>query len=258
MTTEKKAERIALVKSDDGAWRAPCGCRFSYLGEPYTIAWGIRRRTVVEPHWHPCELHAEAEAEIGLLQENIRGMTELDPIFLSKIKDEMKILVGVPQWATAMFVDSFAETLGSAPNYMEITVRHKDKAFVVTLQRKEGKTPHQARMEAEGAALMTRKALQDLYDWQNGPPLPSYEQAWSAAMKQAETVLGTPVPAMPPLPMVLHCPECKQQHIDVGEFATRPHRTHRCTAEAGNGPGCGHEWRPALVRTVGVKELPDG
>jgi hypothetical protein len=40
----------------------------------------------------------------------------------------------------------------------------------------------------------------------------------------------------------LHCPSCSKLHIDEGEFATRPHRTHRCVDDAA-GKGCGHEWR---------------
>lgn len=39
-----------------------------------------------------------------------------------------------------------------------------------------------------------REALQDLYDEQNGPPLIKWEQAWNAAMKQAEAVLANPAP----------------------------------------------------------------
>lgn len=49
--------------------------------------------------------------------------------------------------------------------------------------------------------------------------------------------------------MILHCPECKARHIDVGEFATKVHRTHSCQS-------CGLTWRPAVVATVGVQFLP--
>lgn len=55
-----------------------------------------------------------------------------------------------------------------------------------------------------------------------------------------------------PLRVPLFCPNCGQQHIDVGEFATRVHRTHKCTGEAGNGPGCGHLWRPSAAPTFGI------
>jgi hypothetical protein len=52
-----------------------------------------------------------------------------------------------------------------------------------------------------------------------------------------------------PIPMILHCPECMERHIDVGDFATKPHHTHACQY-------CGMVWRPAIVATVGVRFLP--
>lgn len=52
-----------------------------------------------------------------------------------------------------------------------------------------------------------------------------------------------------PIPMLLVCPECRQRHIDVGDFATKAHHTHACQV-------CGHVWRPAKVATVGVAFLP--
>jgi rubredoxin len=52
-----------------------------------------------------------------------------------------------------------------------------------------------------------------------------------------------------PIPMLLWCPECRARHIDVGEFATKPHHTHACQT-------CGHCWRPAVVHTCGVQFLP--
>lgn len=53
-----------------------------------------------------------------------------------------------------------------------------------------------------------------------------------------------------PIPMLLICPECRETHVDEGIWATRPHRAHQCQH-------CGHEWRPALVPTVGVAKLPE-
>lgn len=46
-------------------------------------------------------------------------------------------------------------------------------------------------------------------------------------------------------PLVLHCPECDARHIDEGDWAARPHKTHLCAA-------CGHEWRPFDHPTVGI------
>jgi hypothetical protein len=57
------------------------------------------------------------------------------------------------------------------------------------------------------------------------------------------------LPAVAPIPMRLHCPHCHALHLDVDEFATKPHHTHACQA-------CGAVWRPAIVPTVGVRFLP--
>lgn len=48
--------------------------------------------------------------------------------------------------------------------------------------------------------------------------------------------------------MELHCPFCHEQHIDEGEWETRPHKTHLCVR-------CEHQWRPANVPTVGVRSI---
>ncbi len=58
-----------------------------------------------------------------------------------------------------------------------------------------------------------------------------------------------PEPSVEPIPMLLWCPGCGMRHEDLGEFATKPHRTHACGQ-------CGMVWRPALVPTVGVRFLP--
>lgn len=52
-----------------------------------------------------------------------------------------------------------------------------------------------------------------------------------------------------PIPMILWCPMCSARHIDVGDFATKPHHTHSCQ-------GCGFTWRQSIVPTVGVQFLP--
>jgi hypothetical protein len=53
-----------------------------------------------------------------------------------------------------------------------------------------------------------------------------------------------------PIPMILHCPECGHQHIDEGEWATRPHKNHLCQF-------CDHLWKPAIIPTVGVINLSE-
>jgi hypothetical protein len=65
------------------------------------------------------------------------------------------------------------------------------------------------------------------------------------------------------VPMVLYCP-AGHQHVDEGEWATRPHKTHQCQRVTPHGEGrfeklpgeiCGLEWRPASFPTVGVAAL---
>ncbi len=52
-----------------------------------------------------------------------------------------------------------------------------------------------------------------------------------------------------PIPMLIICPVCKEQHVDEGEFAIKVHTTHACQS-------CGLLWKPALVPTVGVQFFP--
>lgn len=48
-----------------------------------------------------------------------------------------------------------------------------------------------------------------------------------------------------PVPIATSCPTCGTQHIDEGEWATRPHKTHQCQK-------CGAQWRPHDFPTVGI------
>lgn len=47
------------------------------------------------------------------------------------------------------------------------------------------------------------------------------------------------------IPTLLFCPYCGQQHVDAGEWATKPHRTHLCLH-------CHKTWRPYEVATYGM------
>jgi hypothetical protein len=78
-----------------------------------------------------------------------------------------------------------------------------------------------------------------------------------------------PAPEAKPMPLVLYCP-VGHLHVDKGEWATRPHKTHQCQAriqrfvcleqdgsERYDAAVCGLEWRPADFPTVGVKPTPE-
>jgi|SRR6185437_14894614 len=55
-----------------------------------------------------------------------------------------------------------------------------------------------------------------------------------------------------PIPMVLHCPTCRTQHVDAPEpysgWDNPPHKSHLCAM-------CGAVWRPADVLTTGVAAI---
>lgn len=55
-----------------------------------------------------------------------------------------------------------------------------------------------------------------------------------------------------PVPMILHCPICGTQHIDLPDerigWTNPPHKSHLCLT-------CGCVWRPADVPTTGVEQL---
>jgi predicted RNA-binding Zn-ribbon protein involved in translation (DUF1610 family) len=76
-----------------------------------------------------------------------------------------------------------------------------------------------------------------------GFPIPSQKSDHTREVIMAEDVKPEPVP------MLLWCPECGARHVDVGEFATKPHHTHSCQS-------CGMTWRPAVIPTKGVQFLP--
>jgi len=42
------------------------------------------------------------------------------------------------------------------------------------------------------------------------------------------------------IPVALFCPNCTEQHIDAGEWESRPHRTHLCLF-------CGAEWEVTVI-----------
>lgn len=72
------------------------------------------------------------------------------------------------------------------------------------------------------------------------------EEARIAALRAYEREPGAPIP------MVLHCPRCRMQHVDLPQpekgWTNPPHRSHECQ-------GCGWIWRPADVATTGVDAI---
>lgn len=75
------------------------------------------------------------------------------------------------------------------------------------------------------------------------------DAARSAGTSSSSELAEAAIAVLGPTPMLLWCPSCHTRHVDLGEFATKPHHTHACQ-------GCGMVWRPAIVATVGVQFLP--
>lgn len=93
----------------------------------------------------------------------------------------------------------------------------------------------------QGSAPMPNGCICDPFDYAAlGHMLncPCYDQA-------DETV-----PGIIPVPVILHCPKCLMQHIDVatGEWANPPHKSHLCLS-------CGCIWRPCDAHTMGVASV---
>lgn len=71
-----------------------------------------------------------------------------------------------------------------------------------------------------------------------------------------EAIIAEPWRGRAPVDLVLHCPACGKQHLDVGEFRTRVHRKHLCeNTPEGPKTGCGHLWVPCEYATRGVLEI---
>jgi hypothetical protein len=54
-----------------------------------------------------------------------------------------------------------------------------------------------------------------------------------------------------PIPKSIECPHCGALHVDEGEWAVKPHKTHLCLS-------CTKTFTPFDFYTVGVRELPKG
>ena len=81
-------------------------------------------------------------------------------------------------------------------------------------------------------------------------PLTDDVEPWiaTAIERAARHASATRIPQ--PLPVVLHCPECRAQHIDAPSpgWDNPPHRSHQCAE-------CGCVWRAADVETTGVAHV---
>lgn len=79
-------------------------------------------------------------------------------------------------------------------------------------------------------------------------------QWWGPHTRERPVNVRWPLPVpgltglLKPAPAHLYCPACGLLHVDEGEWATRPHRTHECQRKS-----CKKLWRPFEFPTVGVR-----
>ena len=90
--------------------------------------------------------------------------------------------------------------------------------------------------------------------WKSGLELFAHAQVFHAALDEIDRLSAEPTP----INMILHCPNCGEQHIDAPDkpihpiigkaWDNPPHRSHLCHY-------CNHIWRPADVPTNGVAKI---
>ena len=66
----------------------------------------------------------------------------------------------------------------------------EDDDVCVILDRNEEAHDYEANARLIAAAPELIEALQDLVDWQNGPPLPSYVKGWTESMEKATAAIA--------------------------------------------------------------------
>jgi len=97
------------------------------------------------------------------------------------------------------------------------------------------------RVEVRGDAFVCTDFPSELFNWNQ-----TAIAACVTAFRPTEALSAHPPATGSPVPVTIFCPECAVPHLDEGEWATRPHKTHQCQS-------CGHEWRPFPFATVGVE-----
>jgi len=94
------------------------------------------------------QAESQAAAARVAAQEATADLVRLTSVDLLNITSN-SITMGIPNWAMEFIAQSLAETMESAPNYIEFHCRLEMKDYIITCQRKSGKTPHELRKEAE-------------------------------------------------------------------------------------------------------------
>ena len=145
----------------DGEWTAKCGCAFHYWdGKPIPYpsdysASGFEVGSIammgkISPHWHKCAQHVA-------------------PLSAADAPAPPEALLNDFEITKAVATRPDDDRVG----YHSVAKAQVTKALAYAKSK-------------EGTAL---NVLSDLYDLQNGSPLPKYQKAWERVMAQAQALL---------------------------------------------------------------------
>lgn len=108
-------------------------------------------------------------ADYREVAERMRRVIDKEITLQDMVIENGGVNIAVAHELCGIMADSFLKMLdeGNAPNYIEMQFKKKgdwQPCIIVTVQRAQGKTPHQLRMEAEQTALAAweGKTLRDI------------------------------------------------------------------------------------------------
>lgn len=161
--------------------------------------------------------------------------------------------------STAEQIQEFLNTTGVAEQIGELLTPGRRRALLSQAQL-TSEDPDRSRLEADVQKLWELlDAISTLGDSMkpDAKSVDAYHRRVNAIADKrfevrgvgaGEALVAAKEPVQP-IPIRLHCPECRALHVDEGIWATKPHDTHACQE-------CGNVWKPAKVPTVGVRFLP--
>jgi hypothetical protein len=83
------------------------------------------------------------------VRAELHGLLNAEPMLVDTAMDENGVRFSVQHWAVRLLGASMRNTLNGAKNYVQVELVDDRGQMLCTIQRSEGKSPHQLRMEAE-------------------------------------------------------------------------------------------------------------
>lgn len=206
----------------------------------------LRQATTERTHYYVGSCVREAMAEIKKLRSTNTN---------NQSADTRELVAWLDEHARSL-VSHYAST--AAVNKPVVSVV-ADQEYV----SRELKTMHAIRtmLLAYGGAAILLEVVQDYVKLRDereaneklwGEPgwLKEHSKKWSRLYQKAKVAINAAAlnKLGGPVECIIHCPTCHKQHIDDGEWATRPHKEHLCD-------NCGELFRVADTPTVGVAIL---